>query len=182
MNAPVWHGEEFITRLRALIVTRLDKAARHLVNKVKQKLSLTGVGQAIVAHTRVVLWGRWKDPLIFLGKHAKSYAAIMTAAAKPFSITHYKKRQRIYGFVRSLPGEPPRKQTGELRMSITHEVDADTLTARVGSQLKRAKFLELGTRKMQARPFLRITAFEESAAIAKIMGGEMNFNNTDNEA
>lgn len=177
MNAPVWHGDEFVLRLRTLIVQRLDKAARYLVNKVKLKLSVTGVGQAIVAHTRLILWGGWKNPMEFLGKFHRADAAGFAARSgkRIFSLTTYKKRQRIYGFVRSLPGEPPRKQTGELRMSITHEVDTESLTARVGSMLKRAIYLELGTRKMAARPFLRITAFEESTAIGQIMGGQMTF-------
>jgi len=55
----------------------------------------------------------------------------------------------------SRPGEPPRRRTGRLSGSIAHEVDRDRLRARVGTNLVYAKFLELGTCRMAARPFLR---------------------------
>jgi HK97 gp10 family phage protein len=157
-NKLIWHGDEFLYRFKLLLLARIDKAARHLVNRVKEKLSLTGVGQAIVGHFRREIVGSAKSgrPLYFAD-------------------VWYKKRQRIYGFVRSLPGEPPRKQRGQLRMSIAHELDRDSFVARVGSNLLYAKFLELGTRYMKPRPFLRVTAFEEANAITAIMNGEMNF-------
>lgn len=57
---------------------------------------------------------------------------------------------------RSAPGEPPRKQTGQLRRSVQAEVDRDALTARVGTNVVYGKHLELGTRKgLAARPWLR---------------------------
>lgn len=57
----------------------------------------------------------------------------------------------------SKPGQPPRVDTGRLRASITHEVHEGflTVTARVGTNVKYAIFLEFGTSKMAARPFLR---------------------------
>lgn len=57
----------------------------------------------------------------------------------------------------SRPGEPPHVDTGRLRSSITHEVE-ETLTGivgRVGTNVVYGRFLELGTSKMKARPFLR---------------------------
>lgn len=176
-NKPVWNGDEFLVMLRALILQRLDKACIYLVAKVKKKLSVTGVGQAIVAHTQVILWGQWKHPgarVVFSKKDAAAYISSM--GKRVFSAIRYRKRQRIYGFVRSLPGEPPRKQYGTLRASITYEIDTAIFVARVGTNYLIAKFLELGTVKMAARPFLRSTAFEESANIGKIMGGKMKFN------
>jgi HK97 gp10 family phage protein len=47
--------------------------------------------------------------------------------------------------------------TGRLRSSITHEVggDAEGMVARVGTNVEYAKYLEYGTSRMSARPFLR---------------------------
>lgn len=61
----------------------------------------------------------------------------------------------------STPGTPPGVQTGTLRSSVTTEVNAAELTARVGTNLEYAPYLELGTRKMEARPFLQ-PALEKS--------------------
>ena len=64
---------------------------------------------------------------------------------------------RIYGARRSTPGDPPYKQTGRLRSSITHEMitDGQGAIARIGTNLKYGLYLELGTRRMAARPYLR---------------------------
>ncbi len=56
----------------------------------------------------------------------------------------------------SLPGETPHVGTGLLRRSIAYEiVDKKKLIGRVGTNVKYSKFLEYGTSKMAARPFLR---------------------------
>ena len=49
----------------------------------------------------------------------------------------------------------PNVQTGTLRRSITIEVDKAQLIAYVGTNVHYAIYLELGTIKMYARPFLR---------------------------
>jgi HK97 gp10 family phage protein len=151
------YGDEFLDWYRNIIALRLTKAAAHLHNRIKEKLSLTGVGFAVYTHEREEIAGQFRSGKLFT------------------RTVLYKKRQRIYGFVRSLPGEPPRKQTGDLRSGVTYEVDQKTLVARVGvygPATKYAKFLELGTSKMKARPFLRITAWEEKPTVEKILAGE----------
>jgi HK97 gp10 family phage protein len=57
----------------------------------------------------------------------------------------------------SVPGSGPAVRTGRLRNSITWRVGADFLGAYadVGSAVFYAPFVELGTSRMQARPFLR---------------------------
>lgn len=64
-------------------------------------------------------------------------------------------KKRIYGINPSAPGDPPHKQTGRLRQSVAHEVDPASLTARVGTNVRYGRWLELGTSKMAARPWLR---------------------------
>ena len=56
----------------------------------------------------------------------------------------------------SQPGEAPAPDTGTLMRSVTHSVEAtfDGAEGNVGSNLEYAKYLEYGTSKMRARPFL----------------------------
>lgn len=54
----------------------------------------------------------------------------------------------------SAPGEPPKTDTGRLVASIDIETDTDRLGAAVGTGLRYGRYLEFGTRKMAARPWL----------------------------
>lgn len=75
-------------------------------------------------------------------------------------------------FTPSAPGEPPHRRHGRLRRSITHEVQRGRVSIlRVGTNLKYAKFLELGTRKMAARPFLRPALRRAKRDIGRILRG-----------
>lgn len=65
---------------------------------------------------------------------------------------------RRYGRHRaSAPGNPPAPDTGRLRASISREVGkvGTVLVARVGTDVAYGRYLELGTSRMAARPFLR---------------------------
>lgn len=79
------------------------------------------------------------------------------------------KTRRVYGANPSAPGEPPHKQTGRLRASVAHEVDAGSLRARVGTNVTYGKFLELGTSKMAARPWLRRALNESRARVVALL-------------
>lgn len=76
-----------------------------------------------------------------------------------------------HGDTPSAPGEPPHKDTGRLRSSISYEVDAQEMKGRVGTNVTYGKFLELGTESLAARPFLRSTLAEETSAIQDILKG-----------
>jgi HK97 gp10 family phage protein len=67
------------------------------------------------------------------------------------------------GSSRSKPGQFPHKDFGRLRQSIAQ--DHQGLITRVGTNVPYGKFLELGTAKMAARPFLRRTLAEERQKI-----------------
>jgi len=71
----------------------------------------------------------------------------------------------------SKPGQPPRKRTGTLGRSITHEVTASN--ARVGTNVKYGKFLEVGTSQMAARPYLRPAVNKNRKQIKKILTGKI---------
>ncbi len=83
---------------------------------------------------------------------------------------------RITGAVRSKPGEPPRKQTGRGRASVTYEVDPNLLEARVGTNVAYMKAQELGTKRgLAPRPWLRRALAECHAKISGFlsqMGGD----------
>ena len=53
------------------------------------------------------------------------------------------------------PESPNYTRTGNLRSSITHQVDAEDLCTIIGCRIEYAPDVELGTSKMHARPFLR---------------------------
>lgn len=55
----------------------------------------------------------------------------------------------------SPPGKPPHRQTGELVSAVGHEFEDGGLVGIVGTNIKHGKWLEFGTTKMPARPWLR---------------------------
>jgi hypothetical protein len=70
----------------------------------------------------------------------------------------------VQGPPRSSPGSPPHKDTGYLHdESLSHEVDAASLTARIGSDAPYAHVLETIT----DRPFFLPTLLDESDEIAR---------------
>jgi hypothetical protein len=70
----------------------------------------------------------------------------------------------IQGPPRSTVGEPPHMDTGYLRNeSLSHEVDAANLVARIGSDAEYAHILET----ISDRPFFVPTLIEESDEIAR---------------
>lgn len=77
----------------------------------------------------------------------------------------------------SAPGQPPATDTGRLLASIHHilEGEGQHTVAHVGSDVNYALFLELGTRYMAARPFLRpalYSAVDSYAGLTNSLGEE----------
>jgi phage gpG-like protein len=113
-------------------------------------------GDAALDHVRgrAVSWLR--RAAIAVRRRAAELLSVPGTAARVRGTKRHRKGSRITGAVRSLPGEPPRKQTGRLRASVTYEVDEQALTARVGTNVKYGRYLELGTRRgIAPRPWLR---------------------------
>jgi len=65
---------------------------------------------------------------------------------------------------RSAPGAPPATDTGELAREIASVIDADGPGASVESGAAHSRFLEFGTARMAARPFLRPALASQRAA------------------
>lgn len=69
----------------------------------------------------------------------------------------------------SKPGEFPHLDSGDLRRSIFFQINRSLQTVRVGSNLKYAKYLEEGTKRMAQRPFLERTLIQEQKALQKLV-------------
>lgn len=59
--------------------------------------------------------------------------------------------------------------TGRLRNSITHTVDSTMLEAYIGTNVEYAPHVELGTRHMDAQPFLRPAAQDHGSQYRKVI-------------
>lgn len=68
----------------------------------------------------------------------------------------------------SAAGEPPASDTGYLVNNIFLNVDNDGLGASVESRAEYSGFLEFGTQKMAARPFLQPALEENKAKIRRL--------------
>ena len=57
----------------------------------------------------------------------------------------------------SLPGSPPHKRTARLQTSITWVLGEDALGlyAAIGTNVEYGRYLEVGTDRMEARPYLK---------------------------
>jgi phage gpG-like protein len=72
----------------------------------------------------------------------------------------------------SRPGEPPYKQTGRLRASVTRDVDEANLRAAVGTNVEYGRHLELGTKRgILPRPWLRRALADMQGRINSLLGG-----------
>jgi HK97 gp10 family phage protein len=77
--------------------------------------------------------------------------------------------RRIYGAFRSAAGSFPYKQTGTLRASVTYEIDTTNLVARVGTSVRYGAYLERGTRRMRAHPWLRPSFAQATPQVRRIL-------------
>lgn len=70
--------------------------------------------------------------------------------------------------VASAPGEAPNTDTGKLVSSIKIQKDAKLFTVAVGTDLEYGKFLEFGTTRMAARPWLGPACEKNKSLIVKL--------------
>lgn len=82
-------------------------------------------------------------------------------------VTRYTKSGNSYDHIAAGAGSAPNTDTGELVKRIAVEVANDGVY--VGSSLKYAKWLELGTSKMQARPWLLPAKLRSEKKIVKLV-------------
>ena len=82
--------------------------------------------------------------------------------------------KKSFGTSPSQPGEPPGVDTGRLRNSITHEIEEALwdIIGRVGTNVEYGKWLELGTKDMSPRPYLRRAIEENKQELVNILVGK----------
>ncbi|MBZ9674550.1 hypothetical protein [Mesorhizobium sp. ES1-1] len=74
----------------------------------------------------------------------------------------------------SAPGEFPKTDTGQLVSSLFFRVAADKLSAFFGTTLAHGRYLEYGTSRMAARPWLRPTLKANASAITERVRNAVN--------
>jgi hypothetical protein len=136
-----WHGNQFVAGMNREMKRRTNTAAIRLKNRIQAEISQSG---RLVYHP--------------IGKSGKVL----------------KRTRTIRNFTHSAPGNPPFSQTGQLHDSITREILAGgiggpTWIGRVGTWLKKGRYLELGTRSMRRRPYLVITLRRYEGEIVGIL-------------
>ncbi len=138
-----WHGDEIQSKIRAEFRGRISECCVLVVERAKLLIDVDGTG------VRAKAGG---------GKNAKG---------RPKK----RKGSLVYGANPSVAGEPPRKQKGRLLGSVASEVS--DLAGRVGTNLPYGRWLELGTRLMAARPWLRRALNECKDQILRILSAPM---------
>ncbi len=83
------------------------------------------------------------------------------------------KGARKVGLDPSTPGTPPKRVTGTLHRSIFWALDRQAVKGRVGTPLKYGLFLELGTVRMAARPWMITAVRNKREAIKRILTKEI---------
>lgn len=64
-------------------------------------------------------------------------------------------------------------RTGNLRNSITHQTDADEKAAVIGTNVEYAPYVELGTVKQKAQPYLRPAIEDHIAEYQSVLEQEL---------
>jgi hypothetical protein len=90
-------------------------------------------------------------------------------ASQPYRRT---KSGKHIGLAPSLPGQFPRKLSGQLMRSITWKFDTTKMVLTVGANLKGyPSFLQTGTKHMKPRPWLSLAFDKEKSELKKILVG-----------
>jgi HK97 gp10 family phage protein len=109
----------------------------------------------IVEHKAMNVANAAKALLLIPGS-GREYSGVLTFMRDGKIYSNYSTGGHASPHRASAPGEPPSSDTGALLNSISYKIDVDkTVFARVGSDKEYAIYLELGTRYMLPRPFLR---------------------------
>lgn len=163
-----WYGPQFDAELNAKVERKLDAAAIKVSTRVKKLLSVPGrVKKKYLTGRRTKLWrdaGETVSEMAHDGNGRMAERQIRAADSTRAVMSRLKDRKVWLGehkastktYVVSIhapPGEPPYKQTGRLRASITWEKPAP-MVRRVGTNVKYGRNQELGI-TVRPHPFLR---------------------------
>lgn len=136
-------------------------------------------GDEVRARIRAELTRRLHRAALVVWNHAKTLINTEGAGirenpkgARDAKGRFLKGKRLIYGAHPSSPGDPPHKQRGRLLASVAWEIVG--LVARVGTNLDYGRWLELGTARMAARPWLRRALKEKQDEVLRILRAPMN--------
>jgi len=103
---------------------------------------------------RYVIKGIQAATLIVASTAKKSIQKVSAGSVQPLPKTPGRTR-KAKQHVASPPGEPPNTDTGRLAGSVRTEIDKPDLTGFVGTDVIYGRFLELGTKDIEERPWLQ---------------------------
>jgi hypothetical protein len=129
--------------------------------------SLKDNSREMEAQLRKEMGNRLERAAILLQDKLKQAVSVAPGEIKRYG----KKGVYFKGVPASNPGDPPHKVTGSLRASIAYDMGADRQSVKIGTSEAVGAYLETGTTKMAARPWLRPTLASCWSAIQKIIGG-----------
>jgi phage gpG-like protein len=167
-----WQGEAVLARVKRGVVHNLRIAAITLQNELKRVLSRSGqtgfAGDSNAtsrnqqqAAGNKPLWKRAAARRELVGltfKNRSSFARYGGDKVKFWTNSNGGPNQsKIVGqklgnsqmlsiTTHSRPGEPPRRQSGQLRASVTHELIESPQMARVGTNVKHGRYMEFGVK------------------------------------
>ena len=119
-----------------------------------------------IARCAILIWSHWKELISVDGTGIREKSGKTRAGQRG-----KRKGGLVYGANPSKPGDPPRKQTGRLLASAAWEIIG--LVARIGTNLGYGRILEMGGKRVKARPSLRRAAQEKTAECEAILGAPM---------
>lgn len=96
---------------------------------------------------------------------ATAVQSITSGAKSGINYTLYNPRRQHQA---SAPGEAPAADTGYLHSNIIWDIDSDGMGGAIESRAEYSEFLEFGTSKMAARPFLQPAIEENRPKISRL--------------
>lgn len=159
--ALIWHGNKVAARIRTRAWKDVQAATLIVEAAVKASMSLGGTtesGEATYEMATRTVRGGARGGIRAGLRVGEKYQVRRLATKKMAKVGTYT----------SKPGEIPRVQTGDLRESITTEMDPRGLPiGRVGTNLPYGRPLELGypPNNLAPRPFMRPALHKSEAAI-----------------
>lgn len=124
--------------------------------------------EAVVRHIDNLSQGNMERACLFLINKIKRNLS-GTRSGRIYRVVGTKRK-----YTASAPGEAPAVRTGRLRNSIKYTISGWAglhLVGRVGTTLEYGAWLEHGTTKMDARPYIGPAAEESNQDIKRILGG-----------
>lgn len=172
-----WHGAEVMARLAGATEAGLARAAIHLQSSMKTKISKSGRRgiKSALAETGA------RSSSIRFGTHrgdSRTHGSLNIrtssgARSLPIMTVRRSKSGKVKAatvHVGSSPGEPPRRQFGNLLANVVlNRMSATEYRVGVPQNAIYGFYLEVGTRRIKPRPWILATYNEQAQTLALLM-------------